>query len=572
MKLFAFISLLSVSLYAQDTTVVYNVTDYGLVSDGATNNQTALTTLISTVNAAGGGKIYFPNGTYIVSPNASHIYVYDNTIFEGQSKSAIIKVKNNDGDYQLLFNNHTIPINNVVFRNLTIDQNPVGNTTCNVLYATPATHQVTIYFNKPSNVVVEDCSFIYTGVNCLFMTGNNVEGSNRFVCRRNTFLFIPANSTDDNFDTSTIIAQTANDTITYNTFTEHVDSVRSAPITQQARTAIENDWHSALTSYNTCDGFATFCIVAQYTSHLYDVTIQNNTVRRADKSILIDPQGSVLFSNITISDNEFYHNNSDRTDAGYLPQYQSSGIFAYTSNAAANGTRISNLNITGNRIVFQWNPSAMDSSTAIPYIGSTAGISFYTYITLDSITITNNDIVNAPISGMMFGGLNMPVSNFTITGNRFLNLALRSVDYGNPYPNAIYFKNSPASNITIQNNIVDTTYLYVDVDTTVICGGYTVNQGGIQIDNGNHVIVQNDTLLTISTSGIVINNVDDTCNVSDNQLVGLNGNRGIWLYGYGDNPGGIVVSGNDITGFDVATQSTITLWPIPKLLVFRKKQ
>lgn len=44
--------------------IYYNFLNYGGVADGVTNNSPALTTLIATVTAAGGGVIYFPEGAY----------------------------------------------------------------------------------------------------------------------------------------------------------------------------------------------------------------------------------------------------------------------------------------------------------------------------------------------------------------------------------------------------------------------------------------------------------------------------------------------------------------------------
>lgn len=45
---------------------VYNVEDYGAVHDGVTDDTVAIQLAINTCFAAGGGKVYFPNGTYII--------------------------------------------------------------------------------------------------------------------------------------------------------------------------------------------------------------------------------------------------------------------------------------------------------------------------------------------------------------------------------------------------------------------------------------------------------------------------------------------------------------------------
>jgi hypothetical protein len=46
---------------------VYNVRKYGATGDGATNDATAIQTVIDAVEALGGGIVYFPRGTYRIS-------------------------------------------------------------------------------------------------------------------------------------------------------------------------------------------------------------------------------------------------------------------------------------------------------------------------------------------------------------------------------------------------------------------------------------------------------------------------------------------------------------------------
>lgn len=51
----------------------YNVKDYGAVGDGTTNDAAAIQALIDTVNAAGGGTIYFPAGVYNIGATALNV-------------------------------------------------------------------------------------------------------------------------------------------------------------------------------------------------------------------------------------------------------------------------------------------------------------------------------------------------------------------------------------------------------------------------------------------------------------------------------------------------------------------
>ena len=65
----------------------YNVLDYGIYNDGATDNMSAINTLAKLVKANGGGTIYFPSGRYIVSNN---VFFGDNTVITGDGESSEI--------------------------------------------------------------------------------------------------------------------------------------------------------------------------------------------------------------------------------------------------------------------------------------------------------------------------------------------------------------------------------------------------------------------------------------------------------------------------------------------------
>lgn len=58
------LDLLNNSIDAGGGGIYYNFLSYGGVADGVTDNSTALNALITTVTAAGGGTIYFPEGNY----------------------------------------------------------------------------------------------------------------------------------------------------------------------------------------------------------------------------------------------------------------------------------------------------------------------------------------------------------------------------------------------------------------------------------------------------------------------------------------------------------------------------
>ena len=56
---------------------VFNVTAYGATGDGVTDDRLAITAAMAAANAIGGGVVYFPAGTYIVSRDATNSYSLD---------------------------------------------------------------------------------------------------------------------------------------------------------------------------------------------------------------------------------------------------------------------------------------------------------------------------------------------------------------------------------------------------------------------------------------------------------------------------------------------------------------
>lgn len=72
-----------------------SVTDYGAVGDGVTDDTEAIQNTINAVSAGGGGTVYLPNGTYLVSRNlesdlAGCIDLLTNVTLLGESRQGVI--------------------------------------------------------------------------------------------------------------------------------------------------------------------------------------------------------------------------------------------------------------------------------------------------------------------------------------------------------------------------------------------------------------------------------------------------------------------------------------------------
>ncbi len=117
--------------------VGFNVQAYGATGNGVTDDSVAIRAAITASIAAGGGTVYFPNGTYIVSkdlgyehssvPFAACLGIPANTTLLGQSKTgAIIKMAAaQPGSTRIL---GVDSVNDVFISNLTIDGNRSGQT------------------------------------------------------------------------------------------------------------------------------------------------------------------------------------------------------------------------------------------------------------------------------------------------------------------------------------------------------------------------------------------------------------------------------------------------------------
>jgi hypothetical protein len=110
----------------------YNVkVRYGAVGNGSTDDTTAVQDAIDEANSAGGGTVFFPKGTYIVSG----LTLYSNVHLDGVGRGSVIKLKNSantdvivsDGFSGLTGGTTTGGISGFKLSNLTIDGNRANN-------------------------------------------------------------------------------------------------------------------------------------------------------------------------------------------------------------------------------------------------------------------------------------------------------------------------------------------------------------------------------------------------------------------------------------------------------------
>jgi len=120
----------------------YDVTAYGATGDGTTDDTAAIQSAINAAHTAGGGRVYFPVGTYIVTPathsGTSYVYAlltYGNIELAGAVRDAsIIKVKSGAGSYWTVIICLT-DASGLQLRNVTINNNNTGNPATKAYYA-----------------------------------------------------------------------------------------------------------------------------------------------------------------------------------------------------------------------------------------------------------------------------------------------------------------------------------------------------------------------------------------------------------------------------------------------------
>ena len=136
-----------------------SVKDFGAVGDGVTDDTAAINAAIVAVGSAGGGSVYAPPGTYMVSSLTDAIKInYDNvrlygagigvTTFKNLSSSKATIIHAYKGTYP----GGLTPIKNVTIDNLTVDGNQA-----NIVHFPTDTYQNGINFDYGENCVVHHC-------------------------------------------------------------------------------------------------------------------------------------------------------------------------------------------------------------------------------------------------------------------------------------------------------------------------------------------------------------------------------------------------------------------------------
>lgn len=145
---------------------IISVKDFGAVGDASTDDTAAIQAALNALNVNGGGTLYFPLGTYMIT---STLQVYSNTCITGDGPGSVIKSNNMSitaGAWP--FGNQTLlvmdGVSNVIVENICLDISGITN----FLTATRA-----ILANNTSYLWVQNCKILTSGAATACTACNN---------------------------------------------------------------------------------------------------------------------------------------------------------------------------------------------------------------------------------------------------------------------------------------------------------------------------------------------------------------------------------------------------------------
>ena len=424
----------------------FSVKAYGAAGNGVSNDTAAIQRAINAASTAGGGVVYFPTGTYLISPpTTAEVFNVPsgNIAFRGDGVGlSILKMASGAGDYYTVFGPKANDVSYLWFRDLTFDQNSTGN---------PVTSSITTYIRAfvwtnlvSTSLTVEDCEF--TDVNALNII---VSYNTETIVRNCRFSGVGGGSVYH--DSSLLYVAADSATIENNIF------ISNGPGSAGANAAIETHGGKMTVTGNSIDGFQVgMNITGVAPTESSAIAVVGNTIARGYYGIEIysgidgshesgnGVNGLVIAGNTIRLAQTLYSVNAQ---SGAAPTGNPSGIFV---NPTANLPLI-NVSITGNTITFD-----LESSSSAPYNDAGMGIGYWDSLGTNSISqfvVSDNMIVSANVNAIRFA-VNM--EDVLISGNMILNSGSSvSSSLIAAYQNGIFLASTTAAkDIRVLNNVI----------------------------------------------------------------------------------------------------------------------
>jgi len=383
---------------ARSTAGVFYPAAYGAVGNGVADD-TAAINAASLAASAVGGTVFFPPGTYLISPTTTTwLNVYTNCTYAGAGWASKIKVKNNAGNYLTVFGSPTVGARatGVTFRDLWIDQNAPNQTTA----TTPLNadcYQFAIYLTNCQAITVSNVTFNSAcGLNTVDLNGFSFTNVGDFLvedCRFYWSKLPNATNPDAAFERS------------YDNSAIYLVGERAwvrncmffAVPTDGARGACEFHGPAMEFTNNVVDGYQVAINLGTSTALTpVDWVVTGNVGKRLNTAVTIQASSTAGADNILIADNHFAMDTAThRLNSGY-------GVWL-----VAVGTSVSVSNVTISRNKFLFGADAFTTTWAGAARNVTEyffGISSILDGTVRYLDITDNLIVGAGYAGIIVGG------------------------------------------------------------------------------------------------------------------------------------------------------------------------
>jgi hypothetical protein len=407
----------SVTLQVNQGSVV-NVTNFGAMGDGATDNTTPFTTAFAAACALPTSTVYIPSGIFVVNPSISPITICSGMTITG---TGTVKVAGGAGNYGAIFAPTTPStfVHDFTLADISIDQNADGNASSSISsqlgYA-----QTILQIFAGSNITVRNVKASVTGVNSIEANGVNVSG---VVITANHFVFhkTPAQAP---FDNSTIYIDGASYTVSNNVF--------SSTLSDSAVTAIEVHTGTGSISGNEVSFY-------QNGMNIVDTTnsqINGNAISSAQFGILLWAVNSGM-NGANVTGNSINLDSVDRkalTSGGIALAYDDFALAAH-----------SNLSVTSNVVVGQ--------QGVLPVSGdANYGIGLQARGNLTNALVANNKVINASVRGIKAGVVSPAVaSGIQIVDNTIVDPGTNS-DQTAVYYDAAIALDGNLTNVNVTGN------------------------------------------------------------------------------------------------------------------------
>lgn len=484
-----------------------DVTVYGAAGDGITDDTAAIQRALDAVPAAG-GTVYFPPGTYLVSPvlSTTWLKVKSRTIVRGDGAASVVQVKPNAGDYQTVFGagpTLATSVTDLVFRDLVIDQNVDANTTCDVRTVSAAA-QFAITAFAVERATVERVRFLCGGINTVNFNG---PACKHLTVRSCHFRFLQAHANVPDYDNSAIYLNGQGLTVE--------GCVFEADLAENARGACEVHAGRAVVANNRCDGYNTLVnVVTQITETpaLPDMgcSVTGNQITRALHGITLWSGTSRTMGNVTIAGNSIDIANKTRAAAlapADLAVHTAWGIgFTNDASGALDGA-YTDLAITGNAITFE-------ADTRAGYaFASEAGLYLVARGAIRNLLVAHNVVRGVPCQGLRLESVSSVVSGAQILANQFVDCG-NNASATSGYRTAILLAGTVNQNSRVAGNTI--------LDTGATFGGF----GGIIMPGGASQVLakpRNEMKVT-AASGSYVNGYSSLATAESRGVYTISGN------------------------------------------------